>query len=103
MYAVIEAGGKQYTTKPGDRIRVEKIEGEIGSPVSLDKVLLIGGNGNLKVGKPYLENARVEAEIVAHGRAKKVIILKKKRRKGYRKKQGHRQYFTTLKINEIIS
>jgi len=101
MYAVIQTGGKQYKVSEGDKLFVEKIDQKVGAKVILDQVLLIGGNGELKVGNPWLGHAKVEAEILEQGRDKKILILKKKRRKGYRKKQGHRQHFTVLKINRI--
>lgn len=103
MYAVVVAGGKQYKISEGDKLFVEKIEGKVGAKTVLDQVLAIGGNGELKVGNPFLQGAKVEAEITEQGRDKKIIILKKKRRKGYRKKQGHRQHFTVLKIGKIVS
>ena len=101
MYAIIKTGGKQYRVAPGETLRVEKLEGSVGDNVKLDSVLLVGGEGETRIGKPYLDGAAVDAEIVEQGRAKKIIVFKKKRRKGYHKKQGHRQYFTGLKIKEI--
>ncbi len=103
MYAIIEQGGKQYKVTEGAKLFVEKIDAEIGAKQILDSVLLIGGNGELKVGTPTVAGAKVEAEVVEQGRDKKIVILKKKRRKGYRKKQGHRQAFTVLKINKIVA
>lgn len=102
MYAVVATGGKQYKVSEGDKLFVEKIEGAVGSKTVFDQVLLIGGNGALKVGNPLLSQVKVEVEIVEQGKAKKILVLKKKRRKGYRKKQGHRQLFTVLKINKIV-
>ena len=101
MYAVVMTGGKQYRVSAGDKIRVEKLNAEAGSTVSLDKVLVIGGEGETMVGAPYVEGASVEAEVVANGKADKVIIFKYKAKKDYRKKQGHRQPYTELKINGI--
>ena len=100
MYAVIRTGGKQYRVSPGDRILVEKLGGEIGSRISIENVLMIGGD-EVKVGRPVLEGASVVGEIVAQDRGPKIVIFKHKRRKGYRKKQGHRQHLTTLRIEEI--
>ena len=94
-------GGKQYRVSAGDKIRVEKLNAEAGSTVSLDKVLVIGGEGETMVGTPYVEGASVEAEVVANGKADKVIIFKYKAKKDYRKKQGHRQPYTELMINGI--
>src|SRR4051812_26025074 len=97
MYAVFESGGKQHRVQPGDILRVEKLEGEVGSAVKFDRVLLVaqgGEGGKLSIGKPLLSGASVEAEIVGQGRGDKVIIVKMKRRKQYRRTQGHRQFQT---------
>jgi large subunit ribosomal protein L21 len=101
VYAIIQTGGKQYKVSEGDIVRVEKIEGDVGKIVEIRDVLLVSGPDGLRVGNPVVENASVIAEIIDHGRAKKVIVFKKKRRKGYKKKQGHRQPYTGLKIREI--
>lgn len=101
MHAVIKTGGKQYRVAEGDLLKVEKLEGEIGSTVEFPEVLAVGEGESIKVGSPIVEGARVKAEIVEHGKSKKVIIFKKKRRKGFAKKQGHRQLFTAIKIQEI--
>ena len=101
MYAVVVTGGKQYRVSAGDKIRVEKLNAETGSTVSLDKVLVVGGEGETMVGTPYVAGAAVEAEVVENGKADKVIIFKYKAKKDYRKKQGHRQPYTELKINGI--
>jgi large subunit ribosomal protein L21 len=102
MYAVVKTGGKQYKVKEGDIIRIEKKAGEVGDTIELEEVLLIADSQETKIGQPLVTNAKVVGEIVHHGKAKKVIVFKAKRRKGYRKKQGHRQTFTSVKINEII-
>jgi len=101
MYAVIKTGGKQYRVTEGEVLNVEKLAGEVGSQVELAEVLAVGEGEGMKIGTPTVEGARVVAEIVEQGKGKKVIIFKKKRRKGYTKKQGHRQLFTGLKIKEI--
>ena len=101
MYAVVKTGGKQYRVGEGDTVQVEKIAGEVGEKVALQEVLFIGGNGEVKIGTPMLPEAKVTAEIVRQGKAKKIIVFKKMRRKGYRRKRGHRQELTTLKILEI--
>ena len=101
MYAVVVTGGKQYRVCPGDKIRVEKLNVEAGESVCLDKVLVLGGEGETMVGAPYVEGAAVDAEVVANGKADKVIIFKYKAKKDYRKKQGHRQPYTELKIKGI--
>lgn len=101
MYAVIKTGGKQFRVSQGDTLDVEKLTGEVGAQVALDTVLFIGGNGEVKIGAPTLTDAKVTAEIVEHTLAKKIIVFKKKRRKGYSRKQGHRQKLTRLKILDI--
>ena len=101
MYAIIRAGGKQYKISPGDTIRVEKIPGQAGETVEMKDVLFYAEGENVLTGKPFLPNVKVLGEILTQHRAKKVIIFKKKRRKGYSKKTGHRQPFTSLKIKEI--
>lgn len=101
MYAIIRSGGKQYQVAAGDRLRVEKLEGEVGSTVELDEVLLLVDGENVRIGHPLVEGARVRATIVEQGRQKKVIVFKKKRRKGYQVKKGHRQWYTALNIDTI--
>lgn len=100
MFAVIQTGGKQYRVAEGDRLRVEKLIGDVGAKVTFDKVLLVGGD-SVKVGTPLVAGAKVSAEIVAQARDKKVIVFKFRRRKNYRRKQGHRQPFTELKITGV--
>ncbi|RLJ05269.1 MAG: 50S ribosomal protein L21 [Candidatus Aenigmatarchaeota archaeon] len=101
MYAVIRTGGKQYKVKPGEEDRVEKLDGKVGDQIYFDDVLLVSKEDKVTVGSPVLKNARVAARITRHGRGPKIVIFKYKRRKGYRKKQGHRQDFTGVKITEI--
>ena len=101
MYAVIETGGKQYRVQEGDIITVEKLNVEAGEKVVFDKVLVLAGEGDLKVGVPYVEGAAVAGEVVENGKGKKVIIFKYKAKKDYRKKQGHRQPYTMVEINSI--
>ena len=100
-YAVIRTGGKQYRVAEGDVVKVEKLGGEVGAKVTLGDVLLIGDEGDVKIGAPLVSAASVTGEIVSQGRAKKIIVFKKKRRKSYSRQQGHRQYQTTLKITGI--
>ena len=99
MYAIIETGGKQYTVREGDVIRVERLQAE-GSAYTFDKVLVLGGE-EAKFGTPLVEGASVNAEIVNEGKGKKLIVFKKKRRKRYKRTQGHRQWFTEVKITGI--
>ena len=100
-YAVIRTGGKQYRVSEGEVVKVEKIAGEVGETVTLADVLFVGGDGDAKIGAPLVANAKVNGEIVGQVRAKKVRVFKKKRRKGYSRQQGHRQYQTALKITTI--
>ncbi|MBL8604488.1 MAG: 50S ribosomal protein L21 [Myxococcales bacterium] len=100
MYAVIQTGGKQYRVSQGDTLRVEKLAGDKGATVTFDHVLLLGGEA-IKVGTPTVSGAKVNAQIVAQDRAKKVIVFKLKRRKNYRRKKGHRQCFTEIRITGI--
>lgn len=103
MYAVVRTGGKQYRVAPGDVIRVEKLEGHVGDPIQLSEVLLLAGGEQLQLGRPHVAGAAVRAEIVEHGRDRKVMIFKYRRRKRYRRKAGHRQPFTAIKITEIAA
>ncbi|HFC96968.1 MAG TPA: 50S ribosomal protein L21 [Thermosulfurimonas dismutans] len=102
MFAVIKTGGKQYKVAPGEVLRVEKLPGEPGDTVELSEVLLVAGEGEPRVGTPLVEGARVKATILEQGRSKKIIVFKKKRRKNYKRKRGHRQYYTVLRIEEIV-
>ncbi|MAX85557.1 MULTISPECIES: 50S ribosomal protein L21 [Thalassolituus] len=101
MYAVVVTGGKQYRVEEGQTLKVEKLEVATGENVELEKVLLIGNGDDVKIGAPVVEGAKVTAEIVNHGRHKKVKIMKFKRRKHHMKQMGHRQWFTELKITSI--
>ncbi len=101
MYAIIETGGKQYPVAQGDRIRVEKLEGDVGSEVEFNRVLLLGEDEKVTVGTPTVPNAKVLGKIVSQGRHKKLVVYKMKRRKNYRVKQGHRQHFTELEVTGI--
>lgn len=101
MYAVIKTGGKQYRVGEGDLLRVEKINGEIGEVVEFDEILMIANGERVEIGRPVLNGSKVVGEIIEQGKGKKVIVFKSKRRKGYSKKQGHRQQYTVLKIKEI--
>lgn len=100
MYAIIETGGKQIKVEEGQEIYIEKLDVEAGESVSFDNVLMIGGD-DVKVGAPYVEGATVTATVEKHGRQKKILVFKMKRRKNYRRKQGHRQPYTKVKIEKI--
>ena len=101
MYAVVSTGGKQYRIQEGDILRVEKIPGEVGTPIAFENVLLYSDGEKLSIGQPVLENISVNGHIVEQGKAKKIIVFKYKRRKRFRRKQGHRQQFTAVKIDKI--
>ncbi|MBU1182009.1 MAG: 50S ribosomal protein L21 [Pseudomonadota bacterium] len=101
MYAIVNSGGKQYKVEQGETFRIEKISGDVGTTVSFDKVLMFSDGEIVKVGNPFVENATVLASIVEQDKAKKVLVFKFKRRKGYRRKNGHRQPYTAIKIDSI--
>lgn len=101
MYAVIKTGGKQYRVAAGDKLKVEKLVGDVGSDITIDKVLLVADGDNVTIGAPLVAGASVQAKVVAHGKGDKVMIFKMRRRKHYRKTQGHRQSFTEIEIGNI--
>ena len=103
MYAVIKTGGKQYKVEAGATLKVEKLLGDVGSKVVIDKVLMINDGDNTTIGAPLVAGATVSATVLSHGRADKVMIFKFRRRKHYRKTQGHRQSFTEIQIGEILA
>ena len=100
-YAVIRTGGKQYRVSPGLTLRVEKLAGNVGDPVEFREVLLASGEDGLKVGSPLVEGSTVNGIIVEQDRGRRILVYKKKRRKNYRRRQGHRQYETTVRVTEI--
>jgi large subunit ribosomal protein L21 len=99
-FAVIRTGGKQYRVEPGSLLRVERLDGDVGASIEFGEVLVAGGD-TVRIGTPLVEGARVRGEIVAQGRDRKVLIFKKKRRKNYRRRRGHRQSITTVRVTEI--
>ena len=101
MYAIVSTGGKQYKVQEGDILRIEKIPGDVGAPVTFDQVLMYSDGETVTVGQPVLEDFAVTAHIIEQGKAKKIIVFKYKRRKRYRRKQGHRQQYTAVKIDKI--
>ncbi len=101
MYAVIRSGGKQYRVSQGGSVRVEKLAGEVGSEITLDDVLMIANEGDVKIGTPTVDGAQVTGTIVAQGRGQKIRVFKMKRRKGYRRTQGHRQDYTEIRVDAI--
>ena len=101
MYAVVATGGKQYKVQEGEILRVEKLTGDIGSQVAFDQVLMLSDGETVKLGQPVLEGVQVKGHIVEQGKSKKILVFKYKRRKRYRRKQGHRQLFTAVKIDAI--
>jgi large subunit ribosomal protein L21 len=103
MYAVIQTGGKQYRVEPGQTLSVEKLPGELGDVIDFNDVLLVAAEDKVTVGRPMVNGAKVTAEIVEHGKDKKVTVFKFQRRKNYRRRYGHRQLFTSIKINEVVA
>ncbi len=101
MYAVVKTGGKQYRVQEGDVLRVEKLSGDVGAEIAFDDVLLFSDGQNLQVGTPILDNVAVTGRIVEQGKAPKILVFKYKRRKRYRRKQGHRQPYTAVQIDSI--
>jgi large subunit ribosomal protein L21 len=100
-YVVFRTGGKQYRVAPGETVKVERLDGNVGDKITLGDVLFVGGNGEVKIGTPLVSDVKVTAEIVDQGLAKKIRVFKKKRRKSYSRQKGHRQRQTTLKILEV--
>ncbi|HWP66215.1 MAG TPA: 50S ribosomal protein L21 [Candidatus Limnocylindria bacterium] len=100
-YAVIRTGGKQYRVAPGDVVRIERLGGDVGSAVEFTEVLIAADDAGIRVGRPLVDGARVRGEIVAQTRDRKVLVYKKKRRKNYRRRRGHRQYLTSVRVTEI--
>jgi large subunit ribosomal protein L21 len=103
VYAIVETGGKQYRVQPGETLRVEKVPGEVGDVVELKQVRLVQNDAGLAVGRPWVERARVKAEILSQARTRSIMVFKKKRRKNYRRTKGHRQSFTQLRIMDIMT
>jgi large subunit ribosomal protein L21 len=103
MYAVVATGGKQYKIKEGETLRIEKVDGNVGDAFTFDQVLLVADGDSLAVGQPMIEGASVSAHIVEQGKSKKILVFKYKRRKRYRRKQGHRQMFTAVRVDNIHS
>ncbi len=101
MYAVVETGGKQFRVQPGDIINVEHLDGEPGDIVKLDKVLMVTDDSGVQSGTPFVDGAYVEANILEHGKAKKVKVFKYKSKKNYRRLRGHRQHYTQIKIETV--
>ena len=101
MYAIIRTGGKQYHVSQGERLRVEKLDGEVGDSIDIEDVLMVVDGEEVKLGQPVVDGAKVSAKIIEQDKAKKVLVYKKKRRKGYEVKKGHRQFYTALEITGI--
>lgn len=102
MYAIIETGGKQYTVKVGDKVRVEKLDADVDSNVVFDKVLFASNDGEVQVGKPYIDGAKVEGKVLEQAKNKKIIVYKYKSKKNERKKKGHRQPYTLVEVTGIL-
>jgi large subunit ribosomal protein L21 len=103
VYAVVETGGKQYRVQEGDVLRVERLEGEVGQEIVLDRVLLVGGEDSVKFGTPLVSGAAVKIEVLSQERADKVLVFKFKSKKNYRRMRGHRQYYTEVRVREICA
>jgi large subunit ribosomal protein L21 len=101
MYAVIKTGGKQYRVAPGEKIKIETVEAEVGATIVLDQVLMVADGEAVQVGTPTLAGAKVSATVVSHGRGPKIRIFKMRRRKHYQKTQGHRQNYTEIRVDAI--
>jgi len=101
MYAIFRSGGRQYEARPGRVVKIEKIAGEVGASVTIDEVLLFSDGAQLRIGRPVVEGVKVHATIVEQGRLPKIVIFKHKRRKDYRKRQGHRQAYTAMRVDNI--
>jgi large subunit ribosomal protein L21 len=101
MYAVIASGGKQYKVEQGEVLRVEKLPGDTGTPITFDRVLMVSDGEAVRIGTPVLDDVSVQGHIVEQGKAKKILVFKYKRRKRFRRKQGHRQAYTAIKIDTI--
>lgn len=101
MYAVIQTGGKQYRVTEGSKLRIEKLDVEAGATVDFDKVLMVSDGNEVTIGKPYVDGGKVTAEVLNQARAKKIEIIKFRRRKHYRKRMGHRQYYTEIRVTGI--
>ncbi|GAB4558165.1 MAG: 50S ribosomal protein L21 [Haliangiales bacterium] len=103
MYAVIQTGGKQYRVAPGETLMVERLAGEVGDAVEFEDVRLLSKDGQVSLGEPSVEGAKVTGKIVEHGRGKKLVVFKFKRRKDYRRRNGHRQEYTAVQISDVVT
>jgi len=101
VYAIVSISGFQFRATPNGILRVPRLEAEVGGEVTLDRVLLFAGGENIEVGQPFVEGRKLQAEVISHGRDKKIIVFKKKRRKKYRRKNGHRQMFTEIRVKDF--
>lgn len=100
-YAIVRTGGKQHRVQQGERLKVDRLEGEVGAELELGEVLLLGGEGEARVGQPLVSGAKVVVKIVTQGRGQKIRVFKRRKRKGFHKTIGHRQYFTEIEITQI--
>ena len=103
VYAIVHTGGRQFRMEPDATVRIPKVDAEVGQTLELDRVLLVQGDSGTTVGRPTVDGAKVVAEVLEQGREKKIIVFKKKRRKRYQRKSGHRQPFTAIRIKEIVA
>ncbi|HNW31113.1 MAG TPA: 50S ribosomal protein L21 [Caldisericia bacterium] len=102
MYAIVKTGGKQYKVAAGDTIKVEHLDAKVGEDYALDQVTLIENNGNINVGKPFIKNAKVVAQVMSHGKGRKLVVFFYRHKTNHRRRKGHRQEYTQLKIKEIV-
>ena len=103
MYAVIQTGGKQYRVTPGDEVSIEKLDGEVGDEIRFDQVLLVRDDDGIQLGHPYVDGTAVTCTVVAQERARKILVFKFKRRKNYKRLNGHRQQLTRIRVNQITT
>lgn len=101
MHAIVEIGGKQFRVEKGQTLKVPHLQNKVGDSIELDRVMLLGNGADVKIGRPLVEGAKVEVEVVDHGRDKKVVVFRKIRRKGFKVKRGHRQGFTRIQVKSI--
>jgi len=101
VYAIVETGGKQQKAVPGETLKIERLEAKVGETVKLDRVMLVSREGQVSLGRPYIDGASVTATVTAQDRGPKVLIFKKKKRKGYRRTKGHRQSYTSVRVDAI--
>lgn len=101
VYAIVDVGGHQFKVFPNEVLRIQRISSEVGESVDLERIMLLSNGEKVEIGKPFIDGKKLHAEVVRHGKEKKIVVFKKKRRKNYRRKRGHRQLFTEVRIKDI--